>query len=211
MQRLRNGFTSVSCMRLFPCFDLIKCFSIDYMHNSLEGVLKKNLTLWYDSKYHTMDFHLPQVKQTAIDKCLLIIKPPNSISWKPRSLIQHRQQYNATEFKNLLLYYLFPIAKGIQKAKYVNHINLLSSSIYKLTGQSVRRNDIDNISRDLLQFEKEFEILYGPQNVTMNINLIRHVAEAVKQLGPLWTQSVFGFEANNGELVRKINANTDIL
>lgn len=54
----------------------------------------------------------------------------------------------------------------------------------------------------LANFADSFQDLYGQENVTMNIHLLRHMANSVRQLGPLWSQSAFGFETNNGVLIR---------
>lgn len=53
----------------------------------------------------------------------------------------------------------------------------------------------------LNEFADSFENLYGKNNVTINIHLVRHLADVVKNLGPLWAHSAYGFEANNGIVV----------
>lgn len=40
----------------------------------------------------------------------------------------------------------------------------------------------------------------------MNVHLIRHIPDAVIHLGPLWAQSLFGFEAMNGVLNRMVKS-----
>lgn len=62
-----------------------------------------------------------------------------------------------------------------------------------------------------MQFVNEFEFLYGQKNVTMNIHLLRHLADAVKNSGPLWSHSMFAFEQSNGELVKSVKAYTRVL
>lgn len=63
----------------------------------------------------------------------------------------------------------------------------------------------------LIQFADEFENLYGRQNVRMNIHLLRHIADEVRYSGPLWAQSLFGFEASNGRLVKSVNGCNNVL
>lgn len=53
-------------------------------------------------------------------------------------------------------------------------------------------------------------MLYDKNNVTMNVHLTRHIANAVRNLGPLWAQSAFALEANNG-LLTKTTAKQNVL
>lgn len=62
-----------------------------------------------------------------------------------------------------------------------------------------------------MQFADDYEALYGKQNVTMNVHLLRHVADSVLQSGSLWSQSTFAFEQSNEELVNMVNGKNNIL
>lgn len=63
----------------------------------------------------------------------------------------------------------------------------------------------------LHKFADKFEEYYGRHNVTMNLHLIRHIANSVLQLGPLWAQPKFTFETNNGVLAKPNHAKKDFL
>lgn len=63
----------------------------------------------------------------------------------------------------------------------------------------------------LKQFADEFEDNYGKHNVSMNIHLLRHIGHEVFYSGPLWAQSLFGFEAMNGVLVKTVNGTDKVL
>lgn len=91
--------------------------------------------------------------------------------------------------------------------QYVHHFQLLSAGIYILLQSKIDTEQISVAERMLIQFADEFETLYGIDSVTMNIHLLRHMSTAVRNLGPLWAQSAFGFEANNGVLVKSANEN----
>lgn len=45
----------------------------------------------------------------------------------------------------------------------------------------------------------------------MNIHLLRHIADEVCYSGPLWAQSLFGFEASNGRLVKSVKGCNHVL
>lgn len=41
--------------------------------------------------------------------------------------------------------------------------------------------------------------------------MLRHYSNSVKAIGPLWTSTTFGFEANNGVLKRYVNGTNDVI
>ena len=45
-----------------------------------------------------------------------------------------------------------------------------------------------------------FPILIGVRALTMNIHLLKHLTFHVKNWGPLWSYSCFGFESVNGDV-----------
>lgn len=45
----------------------------------------------------------------------------------------------------------------------------------------------------------------------MNLHLLRHLPMTVRCIGPLWAQSAFGFEANNGVVVKSNTSSRDVL
>lgn len=60
--------------------------------------------------------------------------------------------------------------------------------------------DINEDEKRLQVFVKEYEDYYGQSNVTMNLHNLIHLCDTVKHHGPLWCQSMFSMEANNGHL-----------
>lgn len=129
---------------------------------------------------------------------------------KPKSIFK-RGEYKANEYRGLLLYYLRFALSGLLNIKYIKHFHLLSSAVYMLLKENVRREDLDDAQRRLNEYTDLFETLYGQSNVTMNLHLIKHLPMAVSNLGPLWAQSAFGFEANNGVIVKSNTSKKDIL
>lgn len=45
----------------------------------------------------------------------------------------------------------------------------------------------------------------------MNIHLLKHLVQSVRQLGPLWSHSAFPFERNCGCLLKLVNGTSDVL
>lgn len=200
-----NGIKGISCLVAAKHFDLVVGFGIDYMHCILLGVLKRLFELWFGSvKY------LSKYNQNALNSRITRIKPILEISRKPGSVFDFAK-YKANEYRTLLLYYLPCCLDGLLERKYVNHFQLLSSAIYVLLKENITRQEIKTADEKLNKFADQFELLYGIDNVTMNLHLVRHIGLAVNNLGPLWAQSAFGFESNNGVLTRSITAKRNIL
>lgn len=95
--------------------------------------------------------------------------------------------------------------------QFIDHVQLLSSAIYVLLKEKVTTEEIIEIESKLDNFVKSFVEFNGPHNVTMNLHLLRHIPESVRNSGPLWSNSAFSFESNNGELIRSNKAKINIL
>ncbi len=77
------------------------------MHGILLGVCRQLTTLWFDSKYHTEPWHIGrEIEQ--IERRLLAIQPPASITRPPRS-ISLRKYWKASEYRHFLLFTAFPV------------------------------------------------------------------------------------------------------
>lgn len=62
----------------------------------------------------------------------------------------------------------------------------------------------------LKKFHLRFNSLYGTQQMVYNVHLISHLADCVRNCGPLWAYSNFAFEDYNGVLKDYINGTTDV-
>lgn len=203
-----NGVKAISCMVAANNFDLVNGFSVDYMHCALLGVMKKLMALWLNSKNHKEPFFISKKRQVELSKRIVCIKPLIEITRKPRSIYE-RKDYKANEYRTLLLYYLRYCLVDLLPMRYINHFQLFSSAVYILLKEHVSNENITTAEAMLLKFADKFEDLYGKHNVTMNLHLIRHMANSVRHLGPLWAQSTFAFETNNGVLMKSSSAKND--
>lgn len=206
-----DGVTGLSCLVSMPNFDIIESFGIDYMHCVLLGVMRKLFNFYFDPKYREQPFHINKVKQDLLDKHFLQIKPNREVTRLPRSLAQ-RANYKASEMRSILLYY-FPICltQAFSNKIFVDHFRLLSSAIYTFLKPKISENEVADAHQKLIKFVTDFQKYFGLSNMVMNIHLLTHIAESVRRLGPLWAQSTFAFERNNGRLLKFVNGTTDVL
>ena len=62
----------------------------------------------------------------------------------------------------------------------------------------------DHCNLVLSEFVRDFEVLYGLNNVSFNVHLCLHLTSSVRSWGPLWCHSAFVFESFNGILLEMI-------
>lgn len=192
-----HGIKGISCLLSADDFDLINGFGIDYMHCILLGILNKLFDLWLNSTHHRELYYITPKCQDALNKRIIKIKPTSDISRKPRSIFE-RADYKANELRSFLLYYLRFCLPDLLKKCYIDHFQLLSSACYILLKENISKDEVNLAEERLIKFSNEFERLYGASNVTFNVHLVKHMGSSVRHLGPLWAQSAFGMEGNNG-------------
>lgn len=113
----------------FHHFNLIDGFGIDYMHLMLIGIIPNMVDLYFCATNFQEDFYIPPVKQNIMDRYIVNMKPISEVTRKSRSILKDRKDFKAIEYKSFALYY-FPVAiHGLQKEKYANHFNLISSAM----------------------------------------------------------------------------------
>lgn len=174
------------------------------------GVTSLLLDLWFDSNNHREKYYITPQNSEKVNKMLRDIKPLKAFSIKPRS-IEEKEYWKAHEFKDWLLYYAVPSLTGILKSVYLNHLTLLSEAIFIFLQSKITRVEYEKASNNLISFVTEFQKLYGEENMTNNVHLLKHLPKCVTDCGPLWAYSNFCFENNNGSLVKHVHGTTDVL
>lgn len=199
-----NGVKGHSVLSHIPHFNIIDSPVPDYMHNTVLGVSRAMAELWFTSKNHQAPWYIG-TSQGIIDKKLLDIKPPCSVSRAPRS-IDERRFWKAHEWLHWLLYYSLPVLKGVLKDKYLTHWSKLTTAISILLAEKISPSQIQEAEELLSQFGMEMQDLYGLENMTINVHFCLHLARSVKNWGPLWTHSAFVFEAYNADILDMIKS-----
>lgn len=205
----KYGIKGISPAISFEYFDMVKSFCLDYMHSVCIGVSKTCNKFWFNpSKKHAS--YIGKKKKDLLNHRIRSIKPCRFISRLPRS-IDLRNLFKASEFRNNLLFFSPVCLLGLLQKKYLDHFNLLSSSIYVLLSTNISEQGIAEAENNLNLFVNQYEQLYGKESMTMNVHLLTHITYCVKNLGPLWAQSMFSFESNNATFSRYVRGHTDII
>lgn len=87
---------------------------------------------------------------------------------------------------------------------------MLVAEISILNFDSITNVDVDIASNLLNKFLREFELIYGLKNCSINIHQTVHLPQSVLTLGPLWTNDCFGYEDLNGQYLSAINGTRHI-
>lgn len=211
------GLKGISCMVAFKHFDLATSFPIDYMHGTLLGVVKLLLDIWLGGKKLAYSEHekykfkpLTPTQRLELNRRIIALKPPTRFRHKPRSILD-RAFCTANEYKCLLWYYIKFTMYGLINKELIKHFALLSDATYILSTDHISRDDISSADSMLNQFANQFQYYYGENAVTINVHNLRHYAFSVMNTGPLWSQSMFAFEANIGEIKRSFKGTVDVV
>lgn len=183
---------------MIPRFDIINGLGLDYLHNTLLGVVKMLIKLWFKNKYKLENWYIGD-KVKGVDNAIKSLKLPNTISRIPRNIEEDLKQWKASEYRTFLLFYSAPILIDYLPTEYFNHYCLLVKAIYLLLQESISQDDLNKSSNFLKLFCMKIERLYGERYNTYNVHNLLHMTYTVKQLGPLWAQSSFWYEDYNGD------------
>lgn len=168
----------------------------------------KNYAL-FPSENNKNDYYIGPKKSKILENRILNLKTSKEIG-KIRS-VSFIHNFKAHEQRACLLF-LFPILlNGILPKIYLNHFCLLSESTYILLQRTINTTELKKCEEMLNKFVQEFEVLYGKENVTMNVHWLLHTVYIVKALGPLWSYSTFCFESYNGVLKRYVKGTRNVL
>jgi len=195
-----RGIKGPTCLVNIPHFDLISGMPPDHMHNVHLGVVRQMTSMWLDSEHHEEPFYIGN-RVPELDKQLLRIKPPCNITRVPRSF-QQRKFWKASEWQNWLLFYSIFVLKGILPHAFYQHWLILVTFMFLLCKDTVTSEGLKRCEKLVVEFVKQFETLYGKENVSFNVHLCLHLPDSVRNWGPLWAHSGYIFESFNGEILK---------
>lgn len=202
--------SDVSCLVALEHFHIIWSLSTEYMHLCLQGIGKRLLNLFLNPSFSDKRYYITPSKRKLLNNRITHIRPTSSIVRKPRSLSQ-RANYKASEYRSMFLYYLPVCLTGCLPDIYIKHVRLFSAATYILLKKRISHEEVDRAEEMLITFVRQHQELFGKHNMVMVVHLLNHLAESVRELGPLWCHSAFPFERNNGCLLKMVNGTTDVM
>ncbi|XP_071633972.1 uncharacterized protein [Temnothorax longispinosus] len=195
------GVKSQTALRLIMP-DFVRGMGIDLMH-ILSGIVKKLMTLHFDSKYSRHPFSL-RLLLPVVDELLLSLHPPKFVHQMMRSL-EETAFWKVSELKTWFFYYSIPVLKQFLRIEYFEHYLKLVTTLSYLNASSISDEMIDTAKELLKQFVRDFEQLYGIEFCSINVHLLLHLADCVRELGLLWAYACFPLEDLNGQILQNIH------
>ena len=174
------------------------CIPIDYMHSVLEGVYKNLMKMWFDPRFHSEPYSLRR-HIGSIEKLISKVKPPKEVQCLPRSIDQ-LAFFKASEYRAWMLFHALPILSHFLPPEFVHHLSLLVSAMHILLSDEINVKELDRADNMLRTFYETAGGLYSFNIYTSNMHSLVHTVSFVKLWGPLWVNSMFGFENLNGYL-----------
>ena len=192
-----QGVWGPSAFMNLKYFDIPRGMIVDFLHACLLGgidlityiVLKNSKEEYYIGSPEKLDL---------IDQRLLSMKPPTCLAKTPKS-IKERSMWKGSEWFNWLLLYCLPCFEGILKPKYFENSALYVAAMHIFLNESITPDEIECAKILIIKFMCGFQNLYGDQCMIIamhyNIYSLIHLADNVKDWGPLWVINTFLFES----------------
>lgn len=197
------GFKGLSALHpIMP--NMIRGTAIDIMHMIFLGITKLLMKLWFDPKFAGEEFSCVGMID-VVNHRLSKIAPPSFVQRLTRTLADLKL-WKAKEYKLWFFYYSSVVMFGILPNVYLEHHMKLVSALSLLSLASVSPEQVDAADALLNQYLSDFEPLYSLRFMGMNVHLLSHLPEMVRDLGPLWVYSCFFMEDLNGQLVKLIHS-----
>ncbi|XP_025158395.1 uncharacterized protein LOC109504667 [Harpegnathos saltator] len=133
---------------------------------------------------------------------------PSDFAQRPRSL-DACTKYKATEFRQFLFYTGPIVTYGILNQQVYTHFLLLHAAIRILVSTSSSKIYLNFAEVALQKFVERCENMYGSTFNSYNIHGLLHIANDVRQLGPLDSFFAFPYE-NNMTIFRKCCRKPDL-
>ena len=183
-----------SILLKLPYFDPIRMSMIDPMHNLLLGTARHMFSIWKELGLIT-DSMLLDI-QEKVNKFVT----PGDAGRIPIKIASGFSGFTADQWKNwILVYSLFSLKEHLNYRHFQCwHLFVKACSI--LCRRSVKLDEVYSADRLLMEFCRNFEVLYGRQKCNINLHLHAHLSSTLFDHGPVYSFWLFSFERLNGTL-----------
>ena len=183
-----------SVLLSLPYFDPVRYTVVDIMHNMYLGTGKHVFKQWLSSNLLTKD------NLTDIDKMIKSFIVPNYIGRLPINISSNYGGYTASQWQSWITLYSPVVLKNLLPTEHYRCWLLYVRACFILCRRSLTKNDVVTADLLLLNFCKQYELLYGKETCTPNLHLHNHLKECLLDYGPSHTFWCFSFERFNGVL-----------
>ena len=187
-----------------PYYDAILFATIDTMHNLFLGTTKHIMTIWKDRNILNKDHF--QIIQQKIES----INVPLDVGRIPYKIESGMSGLTADQWKNWACLYSLYVLHGVLPREHLDCWWLFVQACILICQPLLTHAIIDKADEFLMEFCRTVEKLYGSQACTINLHLHGHLAECLRDYGPVHSTWCFSFERYNGILGGTPNNNRSL-
>ena len=185
-------------------FDPIRMSIVDPMHNLYQGTAKMIIRLWLELKVlHVDQLNIIQDRVDAVDTA-------SNIGSIPRKIASSFGGFTAEQWMNWTVIFSIFALKDILPTSDLEIYRNFVLACKAITTKIISLPDIHLFERYILNFCEQFEQVYGRSKVTPNMHMHYHLADCVRDYGPVYSFWLFGFERYNGHLGKLPNNSRSI-
>ena len=188
---------------------MVSGFPLDYMHLVCLGVVRRLLLCWLKGPKSVRC----SAQQTTLLSSLLVgcaAHMPTEFARKPRS-VSELMRWKATELRQFLLYTGPVVLCDVLPTNLYENFLFLSVAISILASPQFCRQYLDYAKQLLIVCVENMKVLYGTGMLVYNVHCLIHLADDVKNFGPLDNFSAFPFENKLGTLKKLVRKPSFIL
>ena len=190
----RDTGVRYSVLHELPYFNASRMTIIDPMHNLLLGTAKYLVNHWKDTgAIGTQQF---EEIQSVVDS----FTSPCEIGRIPYKIASGFSSFTADQWRNWIVLYSLVSLKSVLPFRQYRHWQLFVKACRLLCRHHINEEQVTEADRLLHSFCEAYVDLYGSQSCTPNLHLHGHLADCVRDFGPVYAFWLFSFERLNGVL-----------
>ena len=168
-----------SVLTTLPYYDSIQYTIIDPMHNLFLGSAKHIMVVWKEKAV------FPESSFAVIQKCIDTFCVPFDVGRIPHKVQSGFTSFTADRWKNWTLIYSLVALRDILTSDHYECWSYFVQACHYLSSCAIRHDILKKAHSLLANFCESFEHLYGSESCTMNMHLHLHLAECIKDHGPV--------------------------
>jgi hypothetical protein len=199
--------TRYSELHRLEYFDLIRCTTVDALHNLYLGTAKRMMDWWKK----TVNPVTRQVYLSDADFRVMAARAKNIAVPPQFTPIAHKIAsgfvgMKGDEWRSWVFVYSGLLLKGKITGDALTSWMKFVKANQILGGPSITNAQIDEAHKFLKEFGQECSVIYGANIISPNFHLHLHLKETIRDFGPIYSTWLYGMERANGD-IKDVNTN----
>ena len=153
---------------------------LDVVVSCIEETAKNLIKIWKENNKFE-PHHFNEI-QERINNAIL----PSDLGNLPTKIESAFHGFTADEWKNFTLIFSIYALKGILLSSHVECYRYFVIACQYICNRTINTNNLRIADIYLMKFCKRFEALYGPEKLTPNMHLHRHLKDCIVDMGPVY-------------------------